>query len=57
MKLTTLLEYQRNYNAMRAAVLALAEYSSTAYMEALRASGTFDYELQQHIKDTQLEIT
>lgn len=57
MKLTTLLEYQRNYDAMRAAVLKLSSYSSQAYMEALRASSTFDYELLQHIKPTEVEIT
>jgi len=57
MKLTTLLEYQRCYDILRRAEAEQRQLTSKEYMEALRASSVFDFELLEHTKPITMEIT
>ncbi len=57
MKLKTLLEYQRCYNILRDAETDRRQLTSNEFMAALKAKSVFDYELAEHTKDIQLEIT
>ena len=57
MKLKTLLDYQRSFDMLRNAEIERRMVNSTEFMDAIRAKSVFDYELAQHIKDTELETT
>lgn len=57
MRLTTLLEYQRCYNFLREADAGRHKLTTAEFMDALRAKGMFDAELEEHTKPQTVEIT
>lgn len=57
MKLKTLLAYQRCFNILREAEMDRRKLTTQEFMDALRAKGTFDSELEEHTKPTEVEIT
>lgn len=57
MRLTTLLEYQRCYDILRDAEMDRRKLTTQEYMDALRAKGTFDFELLEHTQPQTVEIT
>jgi hypothetical protein len=57
MKLSTLLEYQRQFNLLRNADMKGTPLTGPEYVDALKASSVFDYELKAFIDPQKVEVT